>query len=221
MKQKLLKSALVLGVASAALMGAPAMAKHGQSVEGSSVFAKERFQVRVRAIGVLPDDGGHTTIGGTPEADNAFVPEVDLTYFISDHFALELIAATAEHDLALKGSTLGDLDLGDGTLLPPTLTLQYHPMPMNAFSPYIGAGINYTFVYGEDPGVSTTSLDAEDDFGFALQVGADYWINESWGLNVDVKKLWLDVDANVNFGTITGEVELDPWIVGVGVSYRF
>ena len=28
-------------------------------------------------------------------------------------------------------------------------------------------------------------------------------------------------DIDVDYNTITGEVELDPWIVGVGVSYRF
>ena len=41
---------------------------------------------------------------------------------------------------------------------------------------------------------------------YALQAGADYWV---------------DVDASVNNGAIIGEVELNPWIVGAGVSYRF
>jgi len=41
------------------------------------------------------------------------------------------------------------------------------------------------------------------------------------GLNVDVKKLYLNVDAKLNGGAITADVDLDPWIVGAGVSYRF
>jgi len=36
--------------------------------------------LRLRAIGVLPENGGNTTIGGHPEADNSFVPEFDITY---------------------------------------------------------------------------------------------------------------------------------------------
>ncbi|MAI62064.1 MAG: hypothetical protein CBB87_06180 [Micavibrio sp. TMED27] len=194
---------------------------HAGDVTGTDLLAKERFQIRARAIGVIPDDGGHTTIGGKPDADNAFVPEVDVTYFMTNNWALELIAATSPHDLKLKNSVLGDLDLGDTWILPPTLTLQYHLDREAKFSPYVGAGINYTLPYSEDAaGGVVTSLDADGSFGFALQAGADYWLNDNWGLNFDVKKVWLDVDATVN-NTITGEVELDPWIVGVGVSYRF
>lgn len=44
------------------------------------VWSKERWQLRLRAIGVLPENGGNTTIGGHPEADNSFVPEFDITY---------------------------------------------------------------------------------------------------------------------------------------------
>ncbi len=66
---------------------------------GDNALAKERFQIRVRGIGVLPDGGGNTTIGGSPDADNAFVPEVDFTYFLTEHIAAELIVATSPHDL--------------------------------------------------------------------------------------------------------------------------
>ncbi|XLM23340.1 OmpW family protein, partial [Chromobacterium piscinae] len=38
-------------------------------------------------------------------------------------------------------------DLGKVSVLPPTLTLQYHFMPEATFRPYVGAGINYTRFY--------------------------------------------------------------------------
>lgn len=215
--KKILLTALLAGTA---IMGAsaPALAKD----LGDSVFSKERFQIRVRGIGVLPDGGGNTTIGGSPEPDDAFVPEVDFTYFMTQNWALELIAATSPHDVKLKNSVIGDVDLGDSWILPPTLTLQYHFTPDNKFSPYLGAGINYTLPYAEDAaGGAVTSLEADGSFGVAVQAGFDYWLNDNWGLNLDVKKIWVDVDASVNSGAITGEVELDPWVVGAGVSYRF
>lgn len=189
---------------------------------GDSWLSKERFQIRGRAIGVLPDSGGNTTIGGSPEADDAFVPEVDFTYFLTGHVAAELILATSPHDLDLNNSTLGDLALGETMILPPTLTLQYHFTPDNQFSPYVGAGVNYTLPYSEDAaGGTVTDLEADGAFGWALQAGFDYWLNENWGLNLDVKKVWVEVDASINNGAITGDVELDPWIVGAGISYRF
>ncbi len=208
---------LVLLAATAGLaMSAPASAR-----ELGDTFSKERFQIRVRGIGVLPDSGGSTTINGSPEADNAVVPELDITYFFTENIAAELILATSPHDLKLKGSDAGDLDLGDTMILPPTLTLQYHFTPNNQFSPYVGAGINYTLPYAEDAGRDVSKLQADGSFGWALQAGADYWFDEHWGVNIDVKKIWVDVDASVNSGAITGNVELNPLIVGAGVSYRF
>jgi outer membrane protein len=214
MTSKIVKLALIAGVS---LLG---LSTTSLAQENTDLLSKERFQLRGRVIGVLPEGGGHTTIGGKPDADNAVVPEFDITYFMTKHVAAELILATSPHDLSLKTAT-GNLDLGDTMILPPTLTLQYHFTPDQKFSPYLGAGINYTLPYNEDNGANTTALDADGSFGYALQAGADYWLNEHWGINFDVKKVWVDVDASVNNGTITGNVELDPWIVGTGVSYRF
>lgn len=215
MFNKVMKVALVSGVALAAL-ATPAMA--GSDVD---VFAKERWQFRLRGIGVMPDSGGHTSINGSPDANDAIVPEFDITYFFTDHVAAELILATSPHDLDLKNSDAGDLDLGKTMILPPTLTLQYHFTPDETFSPYLGAGVNYTLPYAEEDGADTNKLKADGSFGYALQAGFDYWMNDNWGLNLDVKKVWVDVDASINSGAITGEVDLDPWIVGAGVSYRF
>jgi outer membrane protein len=187
-------------------------------------FAEEKsgspWLVRARIIGVLPESGGNTTIGGKPDPDNAYVPELDFSYFFTKNIAAELILATSPHNVKLKGSSSGDLNLGDTMILPPTLLLQYHFTPDQKFSPYLGAGINYTLPYAEDA-KDVDKLEVDGSFGVALQAGADYWLDDHWGLNLDVKKLWLDVDASVNSGAITGEVDLDPWVVGAGVSYRF
>ncbi len=46
-------------------------------------------------------------------------------------------------------------------------------------------------------------------------------LDEHWLFNVDVKKIWLSTDVNVNAGAVTGQVDLNPWVVGVGFGYRF
>ena len=183
---------------------------------GDGPWAKERFQVRLRGIDVLPDEDADVNIGGELKAENAFVPEVDLTYFFTPHIAAELIAATSKHDIKYEGSALGD-----AWILPPTLTLQYHFTPDNKFSPYLGAGVNYSIFYAEDAATGFHDLDIGNGVGFALQAGSDYWINDHWGVNLDVKKLWLNIDASVNTGAVTADIDLDPWIIGAGVSYRF
>lgn len=179
---------------------------------------KDRWQVRLRAIGILADGDGNVTPGGaSTDATNAYTPEVDLTYFLNKKVALELIAATAKHEVKAGGS-----ELGSAWVLPPTLTLQYHFQPEKKFSPYVGAGVNWTMFYGEDETGATTDLDVGNSVGLAAQVGFDYWIDEHWGLNADVKYVDVDVDVSVANGTVrANDVGIDPFIVGVGMSYRF
>ncbi len=181
------------------------------------------FLLRGRMIAMVPDESSTVTpIRGSVDASNAVVPELDISYFVTDNIAFELIAATTPHNMKDKGSTIGDVDLGSVWLLPPTLTAQYHFMPKSPFSPYIGAGINYTFFYNADaPGNPVRSISYENNFGWALQIGMDYNVTGRWFLNADLKKVFLSTKANINGGAITGDVNLDPWIFGLGVGYRF
>ena len=208
------KFLLLSGVALTAMASVPAQAKD----LGEGLFAKERFQIRARAIGILADGDGN--VQGTAlktDADNAYTPELDITYFFTEHFAAELIAATAQHSVKANSSKLGDV-----WVLPPTLTFQYHFMPDNKFSPYIGAGVNYTVFYGEDTASGFTDFDVDNGVGLAAQAGFDYWINDNWGMNFDAKYIDVNVDASVNNGGLNAyDVDIDPWVVGVGVSYRF
>lgn len=213
-------SRLLLGAVAVLMMSPPAFAGRGV-VEGSDYLAKERFQLRVRALGVVPDEESAVTAGGARlngdiDVSDALTPEADLTYFFTDNIAAEVIAGTAQHELDFNGANLGDV-----WILPPTVTLQYHFAPQSAFSPYVGAGINYSLFYAEDSGTGFNDLDVDGGIGPALQAGFDYWLDDHWGLNLDVKKIWLNVDASLNNGAIKADVDLDPWLIGAGVSYRF
>ena len=131
---------------------------------------------------------------------------------------------------------LASLPIGKTTLLPPTLTLQYHFDQFGAFKPYIGAGVNYTVFFNNSaanapaaiagpPAIvaTTTNLHVSNAWGGAVQFGFDYMIDRHWGLNVDVKKLWLrpDYSATVSGLPVTGTAHIDPWLVGAGVTYKF
>jgi outer membrane protein len=189
--------------------------------------------VRLRGIVVAPTENASDVLpgfpGGSVGVDNAIVPELDFTYFVTDNIGAELILATSPHDLVGEGTLAGLGEIGDVMALPPTLTLQYHFNPNGRLRPYAGVGVNYTIFYSEDASdslinaVGPTAIDVDDSVGVAFQVGADFQLNERWFLNADVKYIQIDTTATLNSGGVinTVDVDLDPIVAGVGVGMRF
>ena len=217
----MIKSSVKFGILTTIALGtlaAPTASSYAQ--DGSEWLSKDRFLLRARTIGIFADGDGRENVTGLgTDVGNALTPEFDITYFFTNNIAVELIAATAQHKV-----TAGSNDLGDTWILPPTLTLQYHFTPDQKLSPYVGAGINYSYFYGEDDGAGFNDLDVTGGVGFALQAGVDYWFNDNWGINLDAKYIDLNVDVDVNSGSTAlsaDNVDLNPWVLGVGVSYKF
>lgn len=184
------------------------------------------FMIRARAIGVIPQNSSSSisTIGGTVSTSNTPAPEVDFSYFITDSIAVELIAATTKHDLYANGSALtpGSYHVGSTWVLPPTLLLQYHFMPRERFSPYVGAGLNVTFFYATHAaGNAVTSLAMSNNVGAAVQAGFDYNITGHWFGNFDVKQIFLNTTASIDGGVIKAKTALNPTVIGAGIGYRF
>ena len=184
------------------------------------------FMIRARAIGVIPENNSSSisTIGGHVTATAQAAPELDFSYVLTDNIALELIAATTRHEVRATGTAVGDVDVGSVWALPPTLTVQYHFMPHSAFSPYIGAGLNVTFWYGEkaaNPPVTHFSVGT--GIGPAIQAGFDYNFTGHWFFNFDVKQIFLNTNAHVDAlgTTVKAHTALDPLVVGAGIGYRF
>ena len=132
-----------------AIMAISLMAVNFVNAQNSNDFKK--WQVRVRGVGVVtPDQSAKIgIIGGDVQISDTFIPELDFTYFFTEHFAAELILGTAKHDVKAINTVAGDIDLGSAWLLPPTLTAQYHfyVSDKKIVKPYIGAGVNYTLFY--------------------------------------------------------------------------
>lgn len=199
----------VVFAAAATLVAGPAMA--GQD------FKAGDWMLRGRALGVVPQE--NSTLTGAPgdvKVDNSLVPEFDISYFFTPNVSAELIAAVTPHHV----KTSAGVDAGNAWLLPPTLTLQYHFTQLDSIKPYVGAGVNYTHFFNEDAG-SLTSVKYEDSFGGALQVGADIPIEGNWYANIDVKKVFISTTAKFSPSGVRADVDIDPWLVGVGVGYKF
>lgn len=183
------------------------------------------WMIRARVLGVLPEASGRVDqiAGSDLNINNSVVPELDITYFFTPNFAAELILGVTPHDITGAG-TIAGVNVGKAWLLPPTITLQYHFTNLGAFKPYIGAGPNYTVFFNQEAaGGTVTALNLKNTFGFAWQVGFDLMLNRNWGLNVDVKKIYLrpDFTATIGGAPMTGNAKIDPWLVGAGLTYRF
>jgi outer membrane protein len=180
--------------------------------------------LRVRAIGIIPQttSSSISVIGGGVNATSSAAPEIDLSYFFTDHIAIEGIAATTHHYISAGNTAIGHVDLGSVWVLPPTVTLQYHFMPESRFSPYLGVGLTAGFFYDSKPnGPTITKVGYSDALGPAIQAGIDYHIAGPWSANLDVKQIFLNTDARINGGAIVAKTALDPTVVGAGIGYRF
>ena len=95
-----------------AIMAISLMAVNFVNAQNSNDFKK--WQVRVRGVGVVtPDQSAKIgIIGGDVQISDTFIPELDFTYFFTEHFAAELILGTAKHDVKAINTVAGDIDLG-------------------------------------------------------------------------------------------------------------
>ncbi len=215
-------SILLAGAAALGLLAQPALAQE-TPVRGKQAGD---FMIGLSVIGVVPVNGGSVdVIGGTPDVSNSVTGQLDFTYFFTPNFSVNLIAATTRHDVEARNTAIGTVDLGHVWALPPTLTFQYHPLPAERFSPYLGVGVNYTMFYNEGGGYSPPVLDmnVRNSWGFALNAGLDVELTPNWLLNFDVKWIYMrpDVAVDTSIGRIGATANIDPFVFGVGVRYRF
>ena len=189
--------------------------------------------VRGRVIHVTPNDrsGEVTTLAGSGVGvGDDTTAELDITYMLRPNWGLELILGTTQHDLTGKGTIANLGKIGKTALLPPTLTLQYHFTPKADVRPYAGIGVNYSKFYNEkstnslDTGLGgPTNINLDDSWGLAAQAGVDVGLKNDWFVNFDLKYIQIETKATLVTGSTTRTVDVDinPWVFGIGIGKRF
>lgn len=201
--------------------------------------------VRAGAITVNPkadsstvkvDRGGlaGTDLGGKATMSSDTQLGLNFAYMLTDNIGLELLAATPfEHDVKIKGTALDAANGKLGTLkhLPPTLSVVYYPLDSKSlFQPYVGAGINYTWIYDEHVGSRATSAGfdnfrAKNSWGLAWQIGADYMLTDNLLINAQARYIDIDTTAYVDHPGLgvraKVDVDVDPFVYMVGLGYKF
>ena len=186
------------------------------------------FVVRVGAGAVLPENAGSgvSLIGGSVHVNDGFSPEVDISYFFSDHFSAQLIAASTRHEIYVANSALAPrLDIASTYVLPPAITIQYHPFPHEQLSPYVGLGLDVAFFYDTNPNHGPIDkIRLSNNASPVFDVGVDYNIYGPFFLNLDFKEILLRTDANiVALGTVhlQAHTDLFPAVPSFGIEYKF
>jgi outer membrane protein len=154
--------------------------------------------------------------------DSDISPTLNVSYFLTNHISTELLVAWPfTHGVDLRPFSGGKTRVGQVDHLPPTLSVNWHFNPTGVIRPYIGAGVNYTMFSGEETrgALSGADLSLDDSIGAAGQVGIDVG-DGNWFVNGNVRYIQIESDAELN-GADIGTIDINPWVYGVHVGYRF
>lgn len=205
----------------------------GSSCVAAASHAHEAgdFLVRVGVAQVAPDASSGSVLGGGVDVEDATGLGFSGTWFATPHIGIEVLAALPfEHDIVGSGALSG-VDIGSTKHLPPTVSLQYYPLGEGKFQPYAGIGLNYTTFFDTKSSAALdsalagdTDISLKDSTGVALQLGADWQLNDNWYLNAAVWKIDIETTARISVDSAQAarvDVTIDPLVFMLGAAYSF
>lgn len=207
-------------------------------ISSANAYEAGDFIVRAGAAMVDPNENSGTISPAaiSPAGEVGIDDDLQLgltgTYMFTDNIGLELLAATPfTHTIGLEGDLAGLGTLATAKHLPPTISLQYFFNNDSSFTPYIGAGVNYTMMLeteitsnGEavlgSLGITDTSIDADDSVGLSLQAGLDMALTDNIILGAAV--WYMDIETEIEVANaVKVDLDIDPWVYMVSVGYKF
>jgi len=224
---KTLLFAVSLALAGAAVPAAQAEQGDWVLKGGATMISPDSPGINLGDLG--PVEGVGTVTDAELNVDDGTSFGFTITYMATDNIGVELLAAYPfKHDIDLAASIDGTRESGkiaETEHLPPTLSVQYHFMPDGMFSPYIGAGVNWTIFSSEkiDP-ILADGLSLDDSFGLAGQIGADVKFGDKWLINFDFRYIDISTKAKIKVEgewVPLGDVAIDPFVYSIMVGYRF
>jgi outer membrane protein len=200
---------------------APLLTAAALTVAALPAQAEDWF-VRVGPVMVSPKSDNGTLAGGALKTDIDSNTQLGLILgrHLTPNLAIELLAATPfSHTASLNGAKAVDFKH-----LPPTVSLQWYFNPEGRVNPFVGAGLNYTFVYDERAvgggPVAGTKVGLDNSFGLAVQAGLQFKLSDKWDLVLDAR--WIDIESDVKVnGAEVGTAIVDPRVYGLTFGYRF
>ncbi len=164
--------------------------------------------------------GDLTEAGETLEADNAVGVSLGYEHVFIDRIGLDFNLAFSKHDLEIsspiQSGTVGDVDM----FMPVTAGVNFHLIRNNIVDFYAGPFAGYV-LYGDiDPTESDLAVvSIENDFAFGGVVGLDVSLTGK-GLILTSALKYIQTTAEPEVPSFS-EIDIDPWVIQVGLGFRF
>ena len=200
--------------------------------EGELLFKIRGFYLNTNAkLTKLP-----SSVANRPKpksfAQNGYGIDTATTYFFTDNIAAELslgfgIIKVKSAALAGASSAYGNGGGNAGTkneiyYIPATATAQYHIAPFGALRPYIGGGINGTFMHTRSKAIKTAN-----GFGPVIQVGIDFMSKDDTIFTFDVRQYFLKSKVTFKKGFLNSDSNIgstvvwNPIVISAGFGFKF
>lgn len=187
----------------------------------SSAASAQDFTATLGFQNTDPASDNGTLAGADASVNDDWSLTGSFAYNFNPNLSVELWSGLAnfEHEVSIDG--LGTVASVEHR--PTTLSLNYQFLPEGSFRPFVGIGYGWISVSGEESqgalaglGISGSNAD-----GISLTLGADYYVNDSFFLRADVRKLDFDTDVTVETLGDVGTAEVDPLVYGISAGFRF
>lgn len=156
-----------------------------------------------------------------------------ITYMLTDNWAVDVpLGLPFKHNFYGDGAIGGTGKLGQTKVIPATVFAQYRFGEANAtIRPYLGLGVTYSKFFKErttatlnaltgGTPANPTTASIDDKWGLTPQVGVVWNVNERWFVDASFYKSFLKTTTHLSSGQSI-DIRLNPYVVAVGIGYRF
>lgn len=162
--------------------------------------------------------------------DDAYALGLNFAYFFDRSWAIEVATTSPlKHNIQVSGDNVNN-KFAKMSNMPIIVSALYYPDKDWDLKPYVGAGLHYTFVFGDKftttgENLGYDNLDISDGYGFALQAGIDYQFTRAWSINTSARYLGLKSKSSFYYRSSTvkdkATLDINPWVISVMVGYQF
>lgn len=199
-----------------ALCGPSAMAANSPSGLVQGDWLVRAGAARLAPVGM---QSNIAVIGGNVETPDETGPTLDISYFLTDHWALQLAGGVASTAYRLTDSAFGDFDIGTVKAATLALMAQYHFRPGAALNPYLGAGVARSHTLRVNPADNIPDFDVDSLNSVMLGAGLDYHLSGHWFASAAM--VYISVPTYHFEGEgFSAEVNMDTLLTGLGLGYR-
>lgn len=159
-------------------------------------------------------------VGGRIKSQDIHTIGLDISYFITNHWALEFQGGQLDREYKVARSSVGDFSVGKIDSYAMTLALQYHFKPSRLIMPYIGLGLNYAWAKSVDPAENIPDFDVKPMTSAMAALGIDIPISAHWVANASAR-YFLSPTYNFDGNGFQADVQINTLVLGAGVGFFF